>query len=157
MHLLRLLFLSSFLLFSRSLASQNLPSSLSAFDIASKHGIDRKKPSPGFFEGALLGNGGMGVVVTTRPGAVVLYFGHNNVWDIRIAENNLDKLGTFQYVFDKVKNIPSTLNNLTDDPWYNEYNKMSAENYSKPYPRPFPCGSVGRGARQATNKYFWQN
>ncbi len=34
-----------------------------------------------------MGNGGMGVVVTTRPDAIALYFGHNNVWDIRIAEN----------------------------------------------------------------------
>lgn len=100
------------------------------------------KPAPDFFEGALLGNGGMGVVVTTRPDAIVLRFGHNNVWDIRIAENNREKLGTFQAVFDKVKQIPATLNNLTDDPWYNAYNRMSGENYSKPYPRPFPCGSV---------------
>jgi hypothetical protein len=71
-----------------------------------------------------------------------MYFGHNNVWDIRIAEDNKDKIGTFEYVFDKVKSIPDTLELLTQDPWYNEYSKMAAENYRKPYPRPFPCGSV---------------
>ena len=122
--------------------AQTTPASLPAYEIAQKHGINYNKPAPGFFEGGLLGNGGMGVVVTTRPDAVVLYFGHNNVWDIRIAENNLQEIKTFKYVFDKVKALPSTLANLTDDAWYNQYNRMSGENYSKPYPRPFPCGSV---------------
>jgi hypothetical protein len=106
------------------------------------HPIAYDKPAPDFFEGALLGNGGMGVVVTTRPDAVVLYFGHNNVWDIRIAENNREKIGTFKEVFQKVKAIPDTLSVLTDDPWYAEYSKMTAQNYRAPYPRPFPCGSV---------------
>lgn len=127
---------------SAKVFSQNRQASLNPADLAKKHAIIYNKPASDFFEGALLGNGGMGVVVTTRPDAVVLRFGHNNVWDIRIAENNLEKLGTFQSVFDKVKKIPDTLANLTDDPWYAQYNKMSAENYSKPYPRPFPCGTV---------------
>jgi len=115
---------------------------LSGVETAKKHTLVYNKPAPDFFEGALLGNGGMGVVVTTRPDAVVLYFGHNNVWDIRIAEQNKEKLGTFQEVFDRVKQIPAGLKNLTDDPWYAAYNRMASENYSKPYPRPFPCGSV---------------
>jgi alpha-L-fucosidase 2 len=134
--IITLLFLSH-----RVFAQKQLPP-LPVKDLAQKHSIFYQKPAPDFFEGALLGNGGMGVVVTTRPDAIVLYFGHNNVWDIRIAENNKKELGTFNYVFEKVKNIPSTLKDLTDDPWYSQYNKMSGENYSKPYPRPFPCGSV---------------
>ena len=81
-------------------------------------------------------------MVTTRPDAIVIYFGHNNVWDIRIAENHREEIGTFDYVFKKVKSIPDTLTVLTDDQWYKEYSQMAAENYSKPYPRPFPCGSV---------------
>ncbi|HBH85005.1 MAG TPA: hypothetical protein DDY34_14575 [Bacteroidales bacterium] len=100
------------------------------------------KPAIGFFDGALLGNGGMGAVVTTRPDAIVIYFGHNNVWDIRVAEDNRDKVKTFDYVFKKVSAIPDTLALLTDDPWYAEYSAMAAENYRKPYPRPFPCGTV---------------
>lgn len=60
--------------------------------IAAKHPIIADKPVPGFFEGALLGNGALGVVVTTRPDAICLHFGHNNVWDIRIAENNKEKI-----------------------------------------------------------------
>src|SRR3989304_1157510 len=63
------------------------------------------RPGPDFFEGALLGSGGLGAVVTTRPDAVVVHFGHNNVWDVRIAEDNKDKIGTFQEVFEKVKAI----------------------------------------------------
>jgi alpha-L-fucosidase 2 len=116
--------------------------SISSFERAELHPLTYNKPAVDFFEGALLGNGAMGVVVTTRPDAVVLYFGHNNVWDIRIAENNKEKLGTFKDVFNRVKDIPDTLKVLTQDKWYSDYSKMAAENYSKPYPRPFPCGSV---------------
>jgi alpha-L-fucosidase 2 len=116
--------------------------SFNSFEQAKLHPLTYDRPAPDFFEGALLGNGGMGVVVTTRPDAVVFYFGHNNVWDIRIAENNKEKIGTFKEVFDKVKAIPDTLNLLTANTWYKEYSKMTAENYGKPYPRPFPCGSV---------------
>ena len=116
--------------------------SFSSYEQAKLHPLTSDRPAPDFFEGALLGNGGMGVVVTTRPDAVVFYFGHNNVWDIRIAENNKEKIGTFKEVFNRVKAIPDTLKMLTDDPWYREYSEMAAENYRKPYPRPFPCGSV---------------
>lgn len=110
--------------------------------IAASHAIIADKPAVDFFEGALLGNGGMGVVVTTRPDGILLYFGHNNVWDIRIAEDNGQEIGTFAEVFEKVKSIPDTLELLTQDPWYRWYSAMAVENYRKPYPRPFPCGSV---------------
>jgi alpha-L-fucosidase 2 len=114
---------------------------LSPVAMAAKHAIVYNKPAPDFFEGALLGNGGMGVVVTTRPDAVVLYFGHNNVWDIRIAENNREALHDFNYVFNKVKDIPD----LSGDVWYRQYNSLASENYAQPYPRPFPCGSMVLG------------
>ncbi len=115
---------------------------LPSFEIAKEHTLYYDKPAPDFFEGALLGNGGMGVVVTTRPDGIVLYFGHNNVWDIRIAEKNREAIGTFEYVFNKVSQIPDTLRTLSDDPWYRKYSEMARENYAKPYPRPFPCGAV---------------
>jgi alpha-L-fucosidase 2 len=114
----------------------------SSFERSKLHPLRCDRPAIDFFEGALLGNGGMGVVVTTRPDGIVIYFGHNNVWDIRIAENHREKIGTFDYVFKKVKSIPDTLSLLTDDPWYRDYSSMAADNYSKPYPRPFPYGSV---------------
>lgn len=109
---------------------------------AKRHPIRYEKPAPDFFEGALMGNGGLGAVVTTRPDAVVIHFGHNNVWDIRIAENNQDKIGTFQDVFEHLKQIPNDLESFRENDWYREYCDMTAENYSKPYPRPMPCGSL---------------
>jgi alpha-L-fucosidase 2 len=115
---------------------------IDAFARAKRHNIVVHKPAPRFFEGALLGNGALGVVVTTRPDAVVLYLGHNNVWDIRLAEKHREELQKFDYVFDKVKNIPPGYGHLTDDPWYADYVRMAGDNYAKPYPRPFPCGSV---------------
>jgi hypothetical protein len=106
------------------------------------HPVVRERPGPDFFEGALLGNGGLGAVVTTRPDAVVVHFGHNNVWDIRIAEDNKEKIGTFREIFEKVKAIPADAPSLESDPWYRDYIRMTHANYEKPYPRPFPCGSL---------------
>ena len=115
---------------------------INSFSVAKKYSIGRTSPSVGFFEGAVLGNGGLGTIVCTRPDAVVLYFGHNDVWDIRIAEDNKEKIGTFKEIFDKIKSIPDTISDLSHDQWLGEYMKMTAENYRKPYPRPFPCGSA---------------
>lgn len=112
---------------------------------AGSHPIIRERPGPDFFEGALLGNGGLGAVVTTRPDAVVVHFGHNNVWDIRLAEDNKEKIGTFKEVFEKVKAIPVDAPSLESDPWYRDYMRMTRANYDKPYPRPFPCGSLVLG------------
>lgn len=109
---------------------------------ASKHAIIVNKPAPGFFEGALLGNGGLGVVVTTRPDAVCLHFGHNNVWDVRIAENNKEKIGTFEEIFAKAKALPHDLPSIYHSSEFSAYLRMTAENYQKPYPRPFPCGTL---------------
>ncbi|CAI6022981.1 glycosyl hydrolase family 95 catalytic domain-containing protein [Cohnella sp. JJ-181] len=109
---------------------------------AAAHSIRYDRPAASFFEGALLGNGKLGAVVTTRPDAVVIHFGHNNVWDIRIAENNKDKIGTFDSLFARLKEIPAHYASLSEDPWYRDYVEMAAENYSRPYPRPMPCGSL---------------
>jgi hypothetical protein len=99
-------------------------------------------PAVDFFAGALLGNGGMGAVVTTRPDAIVIHFGHNNVWDIRVAEAHKDQIGTFAEIFARVAAIPADYERLDQDEWYRSYVALMAENYAKPYPRPFPCGSL---------------
>ncbi len=109
---------------------------------AGKHPILMPKPAPDFFEGALLGNGGLGVVVTTRPDALVLHVGHNAVWDIRLAEDHAEELGTFTDVFRRVQAISPSLATLNDDPWYRAYCQMAEDNYAQPYPCPMPCGSV---------------
>lgn len=119
--------------------------SASAIDsqrLAAKHPIIANKPVPGFFEGALLGNGALGIVVTTRPDAICLHFGHNNVWDIRIAENNKEKIGTFDEIFAKAKTTLTGLPSIYHSAEFSEYLKLTAENYHKPYPRPFPCGTL---------------
>jgi len=118
---------------------------MNSFERAASHALVRESPAVNFFEGALLGNGGMGAVVCVRPDAVMIHFGHNNAWDIRLAENNKDRIGTFKEIFEKVKAIPESHKLLTDDPWYAEYLKIAAENYRKPYPRPFPCGTLVLG------------
>ena len=108
----------------------------SSFEQAKQHPIIHEGPAPDFFEGALIGNGGLGAVVCTRPDAIMIRFGHNNVWDIRIAEDNKEELGTFQEVFNKVKAIDPGLKDLHQDPWFADYMRMARENYAKPYPRP---------------------
>jgi hypothetical protein len=65
-------------------------------NLAARHPIALDKPAVNFFEGAVLGNGGMGVIVCTRADAVMLHFGHNDIWDLRIAEAHKDEIGTFQ-------------------------------------------------------------
>lgn len=124
------------LTFSFSLLSVN------SINKAKEHPIEYDRPSTNFFEGAVLGNGGMGVIMTARPDAIVFNIGHNNVWDVRIAENNREKIGTFGEVFAKAKALPQDLRSIWDNQEFRDYLNMTAENYHKPYPRPFPCGTV---------------
>jgi len=112
------------------------------YERAKQHPISFNGPAPDFFEGALLGNGGLGIVVTTRPDAVMLHFGHNNIWDIRLAEEHREELTTFQEVYDRFAALPADLPQLTDHPWYKQYCEMAGQNYSKAYPKPMPCGSL---------------
>ncbi|WP_239063443.1 hypothetical protein [Bacteroides sp. 51] len=112
---------------------------------ASRHPIVYEKPAIDFFEGAVLGNGALGVVVTTRPDAICFHFGHNNVWDIRVAENHKEEIGTFDEIFAKAKAMPNTLGSIYEDPFFNQYLNLTGSNYRKPYPRPFPCGTVVLG------------
>lgn len=110
--------------------------------IAAQHPIEFDGPAVNFFEGALLGNGGLGAVVTTRPDALVVRFGHNSVWDQRIAEDNWDDIGTFQEVFEAVDRLSEDHDDISETEWYQEYVPTARENYAEPYPRPFPCGSL---------------
>ena len=109
---------------------------------AMRHSIVLDKPAVNFFEGALLGNGGLGVVVCTRPDGVVLHFGHNAVWDVRVDESHAPQIGTFRDVFERVRAVPRDAASLEDDPWCRDYFARMRAPYAKPYPRPFPCGSL---------------
>ncbi len=109
---------------------------------AQHHPIIHDKPAVDFFSGALLGNGGLGVCVTTRPDGIMLHLGHNSVWDIRVAEHHQEQIGTFAEIFAKVKAMSPTLGALEEDPWYKSYTDLMQQNYLADYPRPFPCGTV---------------
>jgi len=134
-------FLLSLLVHPEVICAKSL-SAISSIEKAAEHRIVSKRPAVDFFEGAVLGNGGLGAIVTTRPDAVEIYFGHNDVWDIRIAENNREEIGTFKEVFEKIKAIPDGVKSLNEDQWFRDYRAMCRQNYAKPYPRPFPCGRV---------------
>lgn len=119
-----------------------MQSEFQPYERAARHPIVSDKPAMRFFEGALLGNGGLGVVVTERPDAIEITLGHNNVWDVRLDERHAAEIGTFAEVFAKVRAIDPSLTTLDDDPWYAAYCRTMADDYDSPYPRPFPCGRI---------------
>lgn len=53
-------------------------------------------PSVRLIESALLGNGGLGVMIRVRPGAIVLHVAPNAVWDRRIDESHAHDMSTFE-------------------------------------------------------------
>ena len=108
--------------------------------IAKKHPVCRDVASPDFFEGALLGNGGLGVVACTRPDGIVLYLGHNDIWDIRIEEGHKDKIGTFQEIWGKILASPGDVH---EEKWYKDYEReVTASYHDYLYPRPYPAGAL---------------
>jgi hypothetical protein len=127
---------------SPSAATRNFLFMIDSYARALRHSIALDKPAVNFFEGALLGNGGLGVVVCTRPDGVVLHFGHNAVWDVRVDESHAPHIGTFREVFERVRAVPPDAASLEDDPWCRDYFARMRAPYAKPYPRPFPCGSL---------------
>src|SRR5258708_17100446 len=95
------------------------------FEQAKHHPLIYNKPAIDFFEGALLGNGGLGVVVTPRPDSVMLHFGHNNPWDILIPENHKAEIGTFAENFEKVKDLSRDLSAMEDRPLFYQYLRIT--------------------------------
>lgn len=108
--------------------------------LAKHHSIRKELAAPDFFEGALLGNGGMGVVVCTKPDGINLHLGHNDIWDIRIEEGHKDKLGTFREIWGK---ICASEGDVHKEPWYQQYEKdVTASYLNYKYPRPYPASSM---------------
>ena len=107
---------------------------LDSLERARRHAIQRDAPAVDFFEGGLLGNGAMGAVVCTRPDAVVIHFGHNEVWDIRAEQLPVSTMGTFADLWQKFKN--------GDRSWVEAYNNRAKVPDEKKYPRPWPCGTL---------------
>ena len=107
--------------------------------LAKKHPIRKDVACPDFFEGAVLGNGDLGTIVCTKPDSIILYFGHNDIWDIRVEESHKEKVGTFKEMWKKILNEKDTFKQQN---WYMEYEAMAVESYYKPYPRPYPASAL---------------
>ena len=123
---------------------------LDGFNIARRCSIVRTLPTPGFFEGMLLGNGDIGVCVTTRPDALVFHIGKSDSWDIRVSEHageiltfaKLQELWERASAEAKRANRPGMLFLERDVPFFREYTDKVTASYSKLWPRPWPCGIV---------------
>ncbi|HTS61721.1 MAG TPA: twin-arginine translocation signal domain-containing protein [Candidatus Acidoferrales bacterium] len=122
-----------------------------AFTIARRHTIVRDQPAPDFFEGMLLGNGDIGVCVTVRPDAIGLHIGKLDVWDIRVSEDHIQYLKPFAAILgmwreagDRAKQTghPEATYLESNDPVMKEYTARMRSSYAKPWPRPWPCGTV---------------
>lgn len=108
--------------------------------LAKKHSIKKELAAPHFFEGALLGNGSLGVVASTKPDGISLYFGHNDIWDIRIEEGHKDKIGTFEEIWGRILSAPGDVHR---EQWYQEYEKAVTASYlNYKYPRPYPASAM---------------
>ncbi|MGD0580816.1 MAG: hypothetical protein ABSC08_18045, partial [Bryobacteraceae bacterium] len=126
-------------------------SELDSVEIARRHRFVRDLPTPNFFEGMLLGNGDLGVCVTLRPDALGLHIGKEDVWDIRVSEdhyqhvlhfNDLLKLWERAGEEAKRQGKPDMIYLEDNIDFLREYAQKVSASYRKPWPRPWPCGTV---------------
>ena len=109
-------------------------------NLAKKHSIKRDVASPDFFEGAIMGNGDLGLVVCTRPDALLMHLGHNNIWDIRIDEGQKDKVKTFKEIWGRILQNKDTFGSQS---WFADYCRdVTASYHDHVYPRPFPASDI---------------
>jgi hypothetical protein len=122
-----------------------------AQQIARRHSIVRTLPTPDFFEGMLLGNGDIGVCLVVRPDAIGLHLGKLDVWDIRVSEDHIRHVLPFDKVLElwrqaseraKRAGKPDAIFLENHDPELVEYVKKVRSSYAKPWPRPWPCGTL---------------
>jgi alpha-L-fucosidase 2 len=124
---------------------------LNGFEIARRHRIVRDLPTPNFFEGMLLGNGDIGACVTVRPDALGLHLGKEDSWDIRVSEEHYrhvlplpELLQLWKEAGEEAKRQgrPDMIYLETEIPALREYTRKVTASYEKPWPRPWPCGTV---------------
>ncbi|MDE3179897.1 MAG: hypothetical protein KGM47_09585 [Acidobacteriota bacterium] len=113
--------------------------------------IVRDVPGPDFFEGALLGNGDVGVCVVVRPDALGLHLGKSDSWDIRVSEgiekhilNFQDLLKLWQRASDEAKRLgkPDMLYLESNISFFRDYTSKVDASYRRTWPRPWPCGTI---------------
>ena len=124
---------------------------LDGFDIARRHAIVRDIPTPNFFEGMLLGNGDVGVCVTVRPDALGLHLGKEDSWDIRVSEEHYREVLPFDRLLDLWRSAGEEAKRMGKQDMIHlennieslrRYNEKVVASYRKPWPRPWPCGTV---------------
>ena len=124
---------------------------LNSAAIARRHSLARTQPTPDFFEGLLLGNGDIGVCVTVRPDALGIHIGKNDVWDIRVSEEHAAHIKPFREVLDlwkrageeaKRRGQPEMTFLESRIDFFREYSELMQSSYRKPWPRPWPCGTI---------------
>jgi alpha-L-fucosidase 2 len=147
-------FLESAAALGTGMAAQTVagpPGQLDAAAIARRHPLVRTQPTPDFFEGMLLGNGDLGVCVAVRPDALALHLGKNDAWDIRVSEEHAAHIKTFREVLDlwrrageeaKRQGHPEMTFLESNIDFFREYSELMQSSYRKPWPRPWPCGTI---------------
>lgn len=125
--------------------------SLDGFAIARRHQLVSTPPTPNFFEGMLLGNGDVGVCAVVRPDALGLHIGKSDCWDIRVSEDIEKYVLTYKELLDlwaraseeaKRRDQPDMLHLESSIDFFREYTQKVVSSYRKPWPRPWPCGTV---------------
>jgi hypothetical protein len=134
-----------------AVSAQPAGTALDPVAIARRHPLTRTQPTPDFFEGILLGNGDIGVCVTVRPDAMGLHFGKNDAWDIRVSEEHAAHIKPFAEVLKmwerageeaKRQGKPEMIFLESNIDFFKEYATLMQSSYRKPWPRPWPCGTV---------------
>lgn len=124
---------------------------LDSFALAARHMMRWNVPGPSFFEGALLGNGDVGVCAVVRPDAVGLHIGKNDCWDIRVSDDPGNAVLPFEELRQLWKlaseeairqNSPDMLFIESSTNVFRQYTERTGISYSKSWPRPWPCGTI---------------
>lgn len=124
---------------------------LDPIEIARRHAFVKDSPTPNFFEGMLLGNGDVGLCVTVRPDGLGLHIGKNDCWDIRVSEDNYrdlltesELLNLWRLSADQAKRMghPKMIELQSQIPIFQDYANRAEATYRKPWPHPWPCGSI---------------
>lgn len=121
---------------------------IDAFERASGHTFIRTIPGPTYFEGMLLGNGDMGVCAVVRPDALALHISKSDCWDIRVTEDSNKEVRPFSEILEMWRRASAELkakgNSLSveDAEFFRAYCDRVGSSYTKPWPRPWCCGTV---------------
>ena len=123
---------------------------LDGYEIAGRHPLVRTKPGPTYFEGMLLGNGDIGVCAVVRPDALGLHISKGDCWDIRVTEGSEKDVRPFAEILEMWKQASEELkgkgykpgDSVENADFFRDYVNKVGRSYSKPWPRPWPCGTV---------------